>query len=160
MPTIQPSLWFDGNAEEAVAFYSKIFPGSRTVRTSYYGPENQHGPTEGVMAIDFLLDGQWFNAINGGPQFPFTEAISLVVLCADQAEVDHYWFGLLADGGQEVECGWLKDRFGVSWQIVPEMFNELVVDPDEGRRSRAITAMFGMKRLVIADLLKAADGEG
>ncbi|GAB3268308.1 VOC family protein [Kineosporia babensis] len=158
MPIIQPSLWFDGNAEEAVAFYSKIFPNSSTVRTSYAGPWNQHGRTEGVLAIDFKLDGQDFNAINGGPMFQFSEAVSFVVLCADQAEVDHYWFALTADGGQEVECGWLKDRFGVSWQIVPEMFNELIVDPDEGRRSRAFTAMFGMKRLIIADLLKAADG--
>lgn len=158
MPTIQPSLWFDGNAEEAVVFYSKVFPNSATVRTSRYGPENEHGKTGEVMAVDFVLDGQAFNAINGGPQFPFSEAISFVVLCADQAEVDHYWFGLLADGGQEVECGWLKDRFGVSWQIVPEVLNELIVDPDEGRRTRATQAMFGMKRLVIADLLSAADG--
>jgi predicted 3-demethylubiquinone-9 3-methyltransferase (glyoxalase superfamily) len=159
MPTIQPSLWFDGNAEEAVAFYAKVFPNSSTVRTSYFEPTNPHGSSGGVMAIDFRLDGQPFNAINGGPQFPFTEAISLFVECADQAEVDHYWFGLLADGGQEVECGWLKDRFGVSWQIVPEVLNELMVDPDPGRRQRATAAMFTMKRLIVADLLKAADGD-
>ena len=158
MPTIQPSLWFDGNAEEAVAFYAKVFPNSSTVRTSYFEPSNPHGPQGAVMAIDFRLDGQAFNAINGGPQFPFTEAISLAVLCADQDEVDHYWFGLLADGGQEVECGWLKDRFGVSWQVVPAVLSQLLVDPDEGRRNRAMKAMLGMKRLVIADLLKAAEG--
>lgn len=157
MPAIKPSLWFDGNAEQAVEFYTGLFPNSSTEHTSAYGPD-QPGTEGTVMAIDFVLDGQPFNAINGGPQFPFTEAISLSVSCADQAEVDHYWFGLTADGGQEVQCGWLKDRFGVSWQIVPEVLNRLIGDPDPARASRATQAMLGMKRLVIDDLIKAADG--
>ncbi|GAB6902880.1 VOC family protein [Kineosporia succinea] len=157
MPTIQPSLWFDGNAEEAVAFWSTVFPNSSTVRTSRFGPDSP-GPEGGVMAIDFVLDGRPFVAINGGPQFPFTEAVSFTIPCTDQAEVDHYWFALIADGGQESECGWLKDRFGVSWQVVPEILNELIADPDRDRSSRAVQAMLRMKRLVIADLVSAAEG--
>jgi predicted 3-demethylubiquinone-9 3-methyltransferase (glyoxalase superfamily) len=159
MPVVQPSLWFDGNAEQAVEFYTRLFPNSSTVRTSIYGPD-QPGVEGTVMAIDFVLDGQPFNAINGGPQFPFTEAISLSVLCADQAEVDHYWFGLTADGGQEVQCGWLKDRFGVPWQVVPKILDELIADPDPARSNRATQAMLGMKRLVIDELVKAANQSG
>jgi predicted 3-demethylubiquinone-9 3-methyltransferase (glyoxalase superfamily) len=157
MPVIQPSLWFDGNAERAVEFYCTIFPNSSTVRTLTFGPD-QPGAEGTVMAIDFMLDGQPLNAINGGPQFPFTEAISLSVRCADQAEVDHYWFGLTADGGQEVQCGWLKDQFGVPWQIVPKILDELIADPDPARSNRATQAMLGMKRLVIDELVKAANG--
>ncbi|MBT0771878.1 VOC family protein [Kineosporia sp. J2-2] len=157
MPAIQPSLWFDGNAEEAVRAYVELFPNSSVTRTSHYGPDSP-GPEGEVMALDFVLDGRPFNAINGGPQFPFTEAVSFTIPCADQAEVDHYWFGLIADGGQEVQCGWLKDRFGLSWQVVPQALGELLGDPDEGRRNRAMQAMLGMKRLVVADLEAAADG--
>ncbi|GAA3612396.1 VOC family protein [Kineosporia mesophila] len=158
MPTIHPSLWFDGNAQEAVGLYTQLFPNSSILRTSYFGPGTP-GPEGQVMAIDFELDGRLFNAVNGGPQFPFTEAVSFTVLCGDQAEVDHYWFGLSAAGGQEMQCGWLKDRFGVSWQVVPQVLGELIGDPDPGRRDRATQAMLGMKRLVIADLVRAADGD-
>lgn len=150
MPTITPSLWFDGNAEEAAAFYVSVFPHSTVdaaVRYTDAGP----GPAGEVAYVTFTLDGQRFLGINGGPQFPFTEAVSFEVLCADQDEVDYYWNALVA-GGAESQCGWLADRFGLSWQIVPRRLYELLEDPDPTRAAAATAAMLGMSRIVVADL--------
>ena len=154
---IVPNLWFDSEAEEAARFYCSVFPNSRIVSTALY-PENSPGPAGTVMTVEFELDGQRMVGINGGPQFPFTEAISLQVDCADQAEVDHYW-ERLTDGGEEVQCGWLKDRYGVSWQVVPAGMDRLFSDPDHERAGRAMQAMLGMKKLDVAALERAADGE-
>lgn len=156
MPRIVPNLWFDTQAEEAAEFYVAIFPNSRVTdltRSTEAGP----GPAGSVLTVNFELDGQLFTAINGGPQFPFTEAVSFVIECADQAELDHYW-ERLTDGGQEVQCGWLKDRYGLSWQVVPAGWEELMSDPDPERVARATTAMLGMVKLDIAALQAAADG--
>lgn len=153
---IIPNLWFDGNAEEAAQFYCEVFPSSRVLGTALY-PENSPGPAGTVMTVEFELDGQRFVGINGGPEFPFTEAISLQIDCADQGEVDHYW-DRLTDGGEEVQCGWLRDRYGVSWQVVPQGMEELFRDPDKDRAQRAMQAMLGMKKLDVAALQAAADG--
>ncbi|HEX2578067.1 MAG TPA: VOC family protein [Aquihabitans sp.] len=157
MPTITPNLWFDTEAEEAARFYTSIFPNSEITAVTHY---TEAGPGEPgtVMTVDFTLDGQPYTGINGGPEFPFTEAISLLINCADQAEVDHYW-SALTDGGDEIQCGWLKDRFGLAWQVVPEGMNELLADADPGRRDRAMQAMLGMVKLDLAALHAAADGE-
>jgi predicted 3-demethylubiquinone-9 3-methyltransferase (glyoxalase superfamily) len=157
MPKITPNLWFDGNAEEAAAFYVSVFPNSRVVSTALY-PEDSPGPAGTVMTVAFELDGQRFVGINGGPQFPFSEAVSFQVDCADQAEVDRYW-ELLGDGGEPGPCGWLKDRFGLSWQVVPTGMDELFEDPDPSRAQRAMTAMLGMSKIDVAALQRAADGE-
>ncbi|MBF4160914.1 VOC family protein [Nocardioides acrostichi] len=148
---IQPCLWFDDQLEEAAHFYAAIFPNSSVGHLSRY---SEAGPGEPgtVMAGEFTLDGLTFKAINGGPMFSFTEAVSFSVSCADQAEVDHYWTSLLEGGGQESMCGWLKDRFGLSWQIVPTRLYELMSDPDPARASAAAQAMLGMQRIVVADL--------
>jgi predicted 3-demethylubiquinone-9 3-methyltransferase (glyoxalase superfamily) len=153
---ITPCLWFDDDLEEAMDFYTRIFPDSRIGNVTRYG-EGGHGTPGSVMAADFELAGLSFQAINGGPQFRFTEAISFSVSCADQAEVDRYWNALLAGGGEESMCGWLKDRFGLSWQIVPDRLFELVSDPDPARAEAATQAMLGMRKLVVADLEAAAD---
>ncbi len=151
MTSINPCLWFDDNLEEAMEFYSSVFPNSRIGNVSRY---SDAGPGEAgsVMAADFELDGLAFRAINGGPQFQFSEAISFSVDCADQAEVDRYWAALTADGGEESMCGWLRDRFGLSWQIVPTRLYELVSDPDPARAEAATGAMLQMQKIVIADL--------
>jgi predicted 3-demethylubiquinone-9 3-methyltransferase (glyoxalase superfamily) len=159
---IAPCLWFDGQAEEAVAFYTSIFARSRVGRVSRYDKDSAHvaGQPEGsVLAIEFHLDGQAFTALNGGPLFRFTEAISFVVNCDSQQEVDHFW-ERLSDGGDEAaqQCGWLKDRYGVSWQVVPTALAELLSDPDPGKASRATQAMLQMKKLDIAALRRAAAG--
>lgn len=155
MPRIAPNLWFDTEAEEAANHYVSIFPSSEIRNVSHY---NEAGPREAgmVLTVDFVLDGQQFTAINGGPEFPFTEAISLLVNCADQAEVDYYW-ERLSEGGEEGPCGWLKDRYGVSWQIVPEIMGEILTDPDPARAERAMRAMLAMKKLDIAELRRAAE---
>ncbi|MFE5616257.1 VOC family protein [Streptomyces sp. NPDC056463] len=155
MPRITPNLWFDTQGKEAAEFYCSVFPDSEIRRISYYG---EAGPREAgsVMTVDFVLDGKEFTALNGGPDFTFNEALSLLVDCADQDEVDHYW-SRLSEGGEEGPCGWLKDRFGVSWQIVPSVLEELIADPDEARAQRAMKAMLGMGKLDIAALLAAAD---
>jgi predicted 3-demethylubiquinone-9 3-methyltransferase (glyoxalase superfamily) len=158
MPTpITPNLWFDTQAEEAATFYCSIFPGSRITSVQRY-PEGAPGPTGSVMTVAFELDGQPFVGINGGPQFPFTEAVSFQITCADQDEVDRYWDALLADGGEESMCGWLKDRFGLSWQVVPAGMEEVFADPDPARAQRAMQAMLGMRKLDLAALQAAADG--
>ncbi|MDC3957432.1 VOC family protein [Polyangium jinanense] len=159
---ITPFLWFDTQAEEAVKFYTSVFPNSRIVTTTRYSKESAQmsGRAEGsVMTMGFQLDGQDFTAINGGPQFTFSGAISFVVHCESQDEVDHYW-NRLTEGGDEKaqQCGWLRDRFGVSWQVVPKQLVELLSDPDPNRARRATMAMLGMKKLDIAALQKAAAG--
>ncbi len=157
MPTITPNLWFDTQAEEAAAFYVSVFPGSRIARVSRY---TEAGPREAgtVLAVDFVLDGNRFTAINGGPQFPFDEAVSFAIECQTQDEIDAYWDKLLAGGGQESQCGWLKDRYGLSWQVIPQGLDALLGDPDPARADRAMKAMLGMVKLDVAALRAAADG--
>jgi predicted 3-demethylubiquinone-9 3-methyltransferase (glyoxalase superfamily) len=150
MPKPVPFLWFDGQAEAAAELYTSVFPNSAITEIS------RTGPGEPAMTVSFTLDGEPFTALNGGPQFGFTEAISFQVPCADQAEVDRYW-SLLSEGGEEGRCGWLKDRFGLSWQVVPTALPGLLGDPDPGRAQRAMTAMMGMAKLDIAAMRAAAD---
>lgn len=158
MQKITPSLWFDGNAEQAAEFYLGIFPNSRIVSTARY-PENSPGEAGTVMTVEFELDGCRFVGINGGPQFPFTEAVSFQINCSDQDEVDRYW-SALGEGGEEGPCGWLKDKFGLSWQVVPDGMDEIFSDPDPTRAERGMAAMMTMKKLDIAELRRAADGVG
>ncbi|HEY2961987.1 MAG TPA: VOC family protein [Pyrinomonadaceae bacterium] len=148
-------LWFDNNAEEAANFYVSVFKNSRILETTRY-TEAGPGPKGTVMTIAFELDGQQFTALNGGPQFKFTEAISLVVHCQSQEEVDYYWNKLTADGGQESQCGWLKDKFGLSWQIVPEALMTLLKQPDAAKAQRVVQALMQMKKLDIKKLEQAA----
>lgn len=157
---ITPCLWFDDQAAQAAQFYTSVFPNSRIVRTSYYteaGHETHARPAGSVMTVDFELTGQPFTALNGGPIFQFNEAISFQVLCDDQAEIDYYW-EKLTDGGEGVQCGWLKDRFGVSWQITPSAMQDLFSGADLARASRAMLAMLPMKKLDLAALERAANG--
>ena len=156
MPKITPNLWFDDQAEQAAAFYCSVFPNSRIVNVLHY---TEAGPGEpgSVLTVDWELDGQRFTGINGGPHFHFDEAVSFLISCKDQAELDYYWDHLV-EGGEESQCGWLKDKYGLSWQVVPEGMEELFSDPDTSRANRAMQAMFGMKKLDIAALRAAADG--
>jgi predicted 3-demethylubiquinone-9 3-methyltransferase (glyoxalase superfamily) len=156
MDRITPCLWFDTEAEEAAAFYTSVFPNSRIVHVSHYGSAGPR-PEGMVMEVEFELDGRSVLALNGGPQFRFTEAISLQADCRDQDEVDRLW-ETLSEGGEEGRCGWLKDRYGVSWQIVPSRMYALIADPDPERAQRAIAAMLQMGKIEIADLERAADG--
>lgn len=153
---ITTCLWFDGNAEEAVDFYLSVFPGSRRL-ASFDATDDMPNEKGSTVVIDFELLGSPFMALNGGPQYQFTPAVSFVIPCKDQAEVDSYW-DQLTKGGKEVQCGWLEDRFGVSWQVVPDRLGELLDDPDEGRAHRAMQAMLQMVKLDIAGLEAAADG--
>ena len=153
MPKITPFLWFDGQAEEAAKFYASVFKNSKILGVARY-PEGSPGPAGTVMTVGFELDGQEFTALNGGPIFKFNEAISFVVHCETQAEVDEYWEKLSA-GGSEVECGWVKDKFGVSWQIVPTVLIEMLQDRDAGKAKRVMKAMLGMKKLDIGGLKRA-----
>jgi predicted 3-demethylubiquinone-9 3-methyltransferase (glyoxalase superfamily) len=146
-------LWFNTNAEEAVNFYVSVFKNSSIRRTVHCG-ESGPGPKGSVLTIDFVLDGQEFTALNGGPEFKFNEAISQVVHCKSQEEVDYYWDKLGA-GGQIIECGWLKDKFGLAWQIVPDVLLELIQDDDPQRKDRAMKAMMKMKKLDVAELQRA-----
>lgn len=155
MPRIIPNLWFDGQAEQAADVYCQLFPNSRVLRVTPYPEGSVHGEPGTAMTVDFELDGQPFTAINGGPQFPFTEAVSLMIECADQSEVDHYWDGLIAGGGEPSMCGWLKDRWGLSWQVVPTGMEEALNDPDRGRV--AMEAMLKMQKIDVA-VLRAAAG--
>ncbi len=150
-------LWFNDNAEEAVKFYVSVFKNSRIVYTSHYG-DSGAGPKGTVMTVEFELDGERFTALNGGPNFKFTEAISLVVHCADQQEVDYFW-EKLSEGGQKVECGWVKDKFGLSWQIVPTMLMDELLGSDQETTDRVMKAVMTMKKLDIAELKKAAAGK-
>jgi predicted 3-demethylubiquinone-9 3-methyltransferase (glyoxalase superfamily) len=157
MQKIKPCLWFDDQIEEAVKFYVSVFPRAKITTTSHY---NDAGPqAKGkVLVMDFELDGQEFMGLNGGPIFKFTEAISFFVNCADQKEVDYYWNKLTANGGAESQCGWLKDKFGLSWQIVPEALGRYLGDKDSAKASRVMQAMLKMKKIIVADLDKAAAG--
>ncbi len=155
MPKITPCLWFDTQGEEAAEFYTSIFPNSKIVDVTRYGPAGPR-PEGSVMTVAFVLDGQEYVALNGGPEFTFSEAISFQVSCGSQEEVDEYW-NRLSDGGEEGPCGWLKDRYGLSWQIVPTALSELLADPDPGRSERAMRAMLEMKKIDIAELRRAAD---
>jgi predicted 3-demethylubiquinone-9 3-methyltransferase (glyoxalase superfamily) len=153
---ITPNLWFDTQAEEAAGFYTSVFKNSRIVSVARY-PEGGPGPAGTVMTVEWELDGQRFVGINGGPQFTFDEAVSFQVDCADQEEIDYYW-AALSDGGDEGPCGWLKDRFGLSWQVVPTGMDELFSDPDPTKAQRAMQAMLQMNKLDIAALRSAAEG--
>jgi predicted 3-demethylubiquinone-9 3-methyltransferase (glyoxalase superfamily) len=157
MPRITPNLWFDTEAEEAARYYCSIFPNSKVNTVLNYTDAVPDRAGE-VLTVDFELDGQPYTAINGGPEFKFDEAVSFLINCKDQDEVDHYWGKLLADGGEEGPCGWLKDKYGLSWQIVPDGMAELFQDDDPTRASRAMNAMMGMKKLDLAALRAAANG--
>jgi predicted 3-demethylubiquinone-9 3-methyltransferase (glyoxalase superfamily) len=152
---ITPFLWFDHQAEDAARFYTSVFPNSKIEAVARYG-EAGPGPAGSVMTVGFELDGQKFTALNGGPHFKFTEAISFVVNCETQQEVDEYW-AKLTEGGQEVQCGWLKDKYGLSWQIVPAVMVEMIKDKDAARSQRVVKAMMQMKKLDIARLQEAYD---
>ncbi len=164
MPTLQtivPCLWFDRQAEEAANFYISVFPESRVVEMTRYGEAGHdvHGmPAGTVLTVDFELAGQRFTALNGGPAFQFNEAVSLQIMCEDQDEIDHYWDLLTAGGDPNAQqCGWLKDRFGLSWQVTPRIMARLINDPDKEKAARAMTAMLQMKKIVIADLEQAVE---
>jgi predicted 3-demethylubiquinone-9 3-methyltransferase (glyoxalase superfamily) len=154
MPSITPSLWFDNNLEAAALFYTSIFPNSKIEKLNRYTDAGPGTPGE-VVSGTFVLDGNRFIGINGGPQFGFTEAVSFTVHCKDQQEVDHYWDHLV-DGGQESQCGWLTDRFGLSWQIVPDRLFELIDDPDPDCAAAATKAMLGMRKIIVAEIEEAA----
>ena len=155
-PRIVPNLWFDTEAEEAAKFYVSVFKNSRLISETHY---TEGAPREAgmVMTVEFELDGQRFVGINGGPQFKFDEAVSFQITCEDQDEVDYYW-DKLTDGGSESQCGWLKDRFGLSWQVVPTGMEEIFSDPDPERARRAMQAMLQMRKLDVAALRSAAEG--
>jgi predicted 3-demethylubiquinone-9 3-methyltransferase (glyoxalase superfamily) len=161
MLKIHPCLWFDDQAEEAVAFYASVFPKSKVGAVTRYGEAGarQSGRPKGsVMTVEFELDGQRFTALNGGPTFRFTEAISLVVTCRDQREIDDYWRKLTAGGGEEGPCGWLKDRFGLSWQVVPKVLPEMLEDEDPKKAERVMAALLTMGKLDVAALERAYEG--
>ena len=158
MPKQIPCLWFDGQAEQAAQHYTSIFPNSSIGDITHYGPDMPPPMTEGdVLTVDFTLDGQPYTALNGGPQFQFNESISFQILCKDQEESDRYYDRLL-EGGEESQCGWLKDKFGVSWQVFPEELVQLTTDPDPERAQRATQAMLQMRRIDMAEIRRAADG--
>jgi predicted 3-demethylubiquinone-9 3-methyltransferase (glyoxalase superfamily) len=154
MQKITSCLWFDTQAEQAAAFYTSIFPNSGILHVTRYGKAGP-GPEGSVMTVSFELDGQQFVALNGGPQFRFNEAISFQVSCRTQDEVDEFW-SKLSEGGEEGPCGWLKDRYGVSWQIIPTRLTELLDDPDPNKSQRVMCAMLNMKKIDIAALEQAA----
>lgn len=158
MQKITPFLWFDNNLGEALKFYSSVFPDTKIGKLNNLSDVGAKEFTN-VSTATFTLMGQDFMAMNAGPTFKFNEAVSFYVDCADQKEVDYYWSRLTADGGQESQCGWLKDKFGLSWQIVPRVLTELLNDPDKGRRDRALKAMLQMKKLDVAALQNAAEGK-
>jgi predicted 3-demethylubiquinone-9 3-methyltransferase (glyoxalase superfamily) len=159
---IAPCLWFDNEAEQAAKFYTRIFKNSRIVKTSYYpnaGQEIHHRPAGSVLTVEFELESQPFTALNGGPLFKFNEAISLQVSCASQEEIDYYWKALSEGGpGEAQQCGWLKDKFGLSWQVVPAQLAQMISDPDKAKSERVFTALMGMKKLDLAALKKAYAG--
>jgi predicted 3-demethylubiquinone-9 3-methyltransferase (glyoxalase superfamily) len=156
MPNITPYLWFDTQGLEAAEFYVSLFENSEITGVTHYG-EGGPRPAGSVMTVDFTLDGSPYTALNGGPEYTLDEAFSLQVVCADQAEVDRYWEAFTANGGEEGRCGWCKDRFGVSWQVVPDGLGALLSDPDPGRASRAVQAMLTMSKLDLSAMRAAAD---
>jgi predicted 3-demethylubiquinone-9 3-methyltransferase (glyoxalase superfamily) len=156
MPKISPFLWFDTQAEEAAKFYVSIFEDSKIVRITH-NSDSAPGPTGSVLTVEFDLSGQRFVALNGGPQFKFTEAISLTIECKTQEEVDRYWSKLLAGGGQESACGWLKDKYGLSWQVTPTILIDLLADRDRKKVDRVMAAMMKMVKIDIATIKRAAE---
>jgi predicted 3-demethylubiquinone-9 3-methyltransferase (glyoxalase superfamily) len=159
MAKITPCLWFDGKAEEAAEFYVTLLPDSHVDKVWHSPSETPSGPEGMVLTVEFTLAGQPFVGLNGGPDFSFNEAISFVIDCEDQAEVDRLWEALIVGGGEPGPCGWLKDRFGVSWQIVPRLMNEMLEDPDKERARRAMEAMLQMGKIEVDALQRAFDGE-
>ncbi len=157
MKTPYPCLWFDGAAEEAATFYTTLFPDSRIDRIWRSPADTPSGPAGMVLTVDFTLSGQHFQGLNGGPDFRFDEAVSFVIECDDQAEVDRLWAALAADGGEPGPCGWIKDRFGLSWQVVPRRLAELMDDPDPDRARRTMEAMLRMGKIEVGELERAAD---
>lgn len=151
MKKITPFLWFDTEAEDAMNFYVSIFKNSKVNGVA-------HGPDGKAFTVSFELDGQEFMALNAGPEFKFNEALSMYVNCEDQAEVDYFWNALIADGGEESMCGWLKDKYGLSWQVVPKQLGELMGDPDPEKSKRVTQAMLKMHKIIVADLQEAHDG--
>jgi predicted 3-demethylubiquinone-9 3-methyltransferase (glyoxalase superfamily) len=159
MDKITPCLWFDGQAAEAVGFYTSLFPDSKVVSVNRSPADTPSGPKGMVITIDFELGGRSFLALNGGPDFKFNEAISLSIDCEDQDEIDRYWDALIANGGEPSVCGWLKDRFGLSWQVVPKQLAGMYASPDRDAAERAMQAMLKMTKLDIAELERAFAGE-
>ena len=161
---IAPCLWFDTEAEEAARFYVGIFRNSRILTTTRYGKagfEQHHRPAGSVMTVEFDLDGQRFTALNGGPEFKFNEAVSFQIYCETQEEIDYYWNKLGAGGDPAAQqCGWVKDKFGLSWQVVPRILAELMADKDQGKADRAMEAMLQMKKIDIAELKRATETAG
>ncbi|MGH7584185.1 MAG: VOC family protein [Gemmatimonadales bacterium] len=155
---VVPFLWFDGDAEEAVRYYVSLLPESHIDHVMHSPAETPSGPAGSVLTVAFTLAGTRFVALNGGPEFKFTEAVSFQIDCDDQAEVDRLW-AALSKGGSESACGWLKDRWGLSWQVTPKRLYQLLSDPDAGRAQRAMQAMLGMQKIDIATLERAADGK-
>ena len=155
---IVPCLWFDGDAEEAARFYAKVVPGSSVGAITRSPADNPSMKAGGVLTVDFTVAGMPFVGLNGGPRFKFNEAVSFQILCDDQAEVDRLWDAFTKDGGEASQCGWLKDRFGLSWQIVPRVMDEMYRSPDREKAKRAMEAMLQMKKLDIAALQRAFDG--
>ena len=160
MSQITPCLWFDGRAEEAAKLYTTLFPDSRIDKVQRAPADNPSTSAGAVLTVEFTLAGRPFIGLNGGPEFPFTEAVSFSIDCADQAEVDRYWDALIADGGEPSQCGWLKDRFGVSWQVVPRQLAELLGGPDPEGAARAMEALLQMTKLDVARLQEAYESRG
>ena len=159
MDKITPCLWFDGQAEEAAQFYTSLFPDSRIVSVDRSAADTPSGPEGMVITVNFTLGGRSFIGLNGGDDFKFSEAISMSIDCADQAEVDRYWDALLADGGEPSVCGWLKDRFGLSWQVIPRQLPEMLRSPDREAAARALEAMLKMVKIDVAELERAYGGQ-
>jgi predicted 3-demethylubiquinone-9 3-methyltransferase (glyoxalase superfamily) len=158
MPNVYPCLWFDGQAEEAASYYVTLLPDSQVDRVWRSPADTPSGPAGMVLTVDFTLAGQHFQGLNGGADFSFNEAISFVIECEDQAEVDRLWEALTADGGEPGPCGWLKDRYGMSWQIVPKAMNEMLADSDDERARRAMEAMLQMGKIELAEVERAYRG--
>jgi predicted 3-demethylubiquinone-9 3-methyltransferase (glyoxalase superfamily) len=159
MSKIDPCLWFDGQAEEAANFYTSLFPDSRIKSVDRSPADTPSGPEGSVLAVNFTIAGQDFLGLNGGPDFTFNEAVSFQIHCDDQAEVDRYWESLTANGGAPGPCGWLKDRFGLSWQVVPRRLTELLVAPDRDGARRAMEAMLKMSKIDVAEIEAAYEGK-
>ena len=158
MDKVTPCLWFDGNAEEAANFYVSLLPDSRIDQVVRSPGDYPSGSAGDVILVDFTIAGRQYSGLNGGPEFKFTEAVSFVIHCEDQAEVDRLWAALVADGGQEVQCGWVKDRFGLSWQVTPERMFEMLASPDREAAKRAFEAMMTMVKLDLPTLERAFEG--
>jgi predicted 3-demethylubiquinone-9 3-methyltransferase (glyoxalase superfamily) len=158
VPAITPCLWFDGKAEEAAKFYTSLFPDSRIDKVVRAAADNPSTPAGEVLTVEFTLAGNRYVGLNGGPDFPFTEAISLYVECKDQAETDHYWEALMQGGGSPSVCGWLKDRYGLSWQVIPRQLNEMLESSDRPAAARAMEAMLKMEKIEVEKLREAYEG--